>query len=137
MRFPRAAGLPTRDVVAQVVVEGAFGVVQDMKGTPELVERSVDPQQVVRCDYDIAQAKELAVRHLQKKGSKKYKAIPEVDIVEFSLVYKQHYACLCQRGNKRFQRVIDAELVERNYMLDIRLKELSFEGCAEQFVQIG
>ena len=42
------------------------------------------------------------------------------------MVYKAHYACLCQKGERRFFRILDAEIKDRNFMLDIKFRELTF-----------
>lgn len=42
------------------------------------------------------------------------------------MVYKPHYACLCQKGERRFFRILDAEIKDRNFMLDIKFRELTF-----------
>lgn len=128
LTFRRAAGLGSRDMVALAVMEGAFGTVQEMRGSPELFKQSVPPEQVVAYRYEKEQAQERISDFLRKKGYRKYRRIPSIRLNEFTLVYKPHYACLCQKGRKTFYRVIDAELCERNYMLDIKYKTLSFEA---------
>ncbi len=131
LTFERAAGLGSRDMVALAVMEGAFGVVQEMRGSPELIKRSVPPEQVVKCQYEEGKARERITDFLRKKGYRKYKRVPDVNFNEFSLVYKPHFACLCQKGQKTFYRVIDAEICERNFMLDIKYKTLSFLSEAD------
>ena len=126
LTFRRVAGLGSRDVVALAVMEGAFGSVQEMRGSPEMEDCSVPPEQVVACRYGEKQAQTRICDFLRKKGYTKYRSIPDIRLNEFFLVYKPHYACLCQKGKKTFYRVVDAELCERNYMLDIKFKTLAF-----------
>jgi hypothetical protein len=126
MRFKRAANLPTRDVVALAVMECAFGSVSTMQGVPQLELAEVDPRRVVKNRYTQEEAKTLICDFLKKKGSRRFRSLPQIEIFEFGLIYKPHYACLCRRGKKEFYRVIDAETGERNYMLDIVFRDLKF-----------
>ncbi|WP_343252280.1 hypothetical protein [Ligaoa zhengdingensis] len=126
LTFKRAAKLPSRQMVGMAVMEGAFGVVQDMRGKPDMLEKDVPAGQVVACKYDREKAELQIGKFLANKGYRKYRSIPQVDFREMDVIYKPHYACLCQKGKKKFYRIIDAEIRERNYMLDIKYKELTF-----------
>ena len=125
--FPRAANLPSKRIVSIGVVDCAFGYAQRMQGQPELTEVEAEPHQVVRRAFTEDEAREKLASFLRKQGYRKYRTIAEVEFREFYLVYKPHYVCRCCRGDKEFLRIIDAEIGQRDFMLDIKYKDLRFE----------
>ena len=44
------------------------------------------------------------------------------------LNYYRIVACRCTRGSKEFLRIVDAEIGQRDFMLDIKFKDLQFEA---------
>lgn len=127
MKFKRAGGrISERHAAAVAVMEGGFGTVQNMKGRPAMGYEEVPLDQIVVCRFDQSDAEIRIARHMAKHGQKMYRSIPAIDFKEMYVIYKPHYACLCQKGDKRFFRVIDAEIQNRNYMLDIKFRDLTF-----------
>lgn len=122
----RAAGLPTRRVVYTVAMEGGFGTVQQMKGRPATSYEEVDPSAVVVCKIDKAGADANVAKFIKRRAYKIFHQYPQVSTLEAYVVYKPHYACLCQKGERRFFRILDAEIKDRNFMLDIKFRELTF-----------
>ncbi|MCI8526311.1 MAG: hypothetical protein HFF17_10415 [Oscillospiraceae bacterium] len=128
LSFPRAAHLPSRRIVSLAVVDCAFGYAQRMQGRPALKETAAEASQVVKRRLNDAAAREKLASFMRKQGYRKYRAIAEVEFKEFYLVYKPHYVCQCKRGTREFQRVIDAEIGQRDFMLDVKYRELTFEN---------
>ena len=128
LSFPRAANLPSRRIVSLAVVDCAFGYVQKMQGQPELTEQEVPGTQIVRRSLADDAARERLASFMRKQGYRKYRSLPEVEFREFYLVYKPHYVCRCTRGSKEFLRIVDAEIGQRDFMLDIKFKDLQFEA---------
>ena len=126
--FPRAAHLPSKRIVSLAVIDCAFGYVQRMQGKPEIVQVDAEPSQVVRRSFNDEEAKERLASFMRKQGYRKYRAMAEVEFREFYLVYKPHYACRCRRGDREFTRIVDAEIGQRDFMLDIKYKDLKFAG---------
>lgn len=126
LHLPRVKSLPDRIISENVVMEGGFGAVQRMGGFPDIQQQEVPQEHVVVCQYTRAQAQERICEYLRKKGFRKYRVFPDVKVKDIQLVYKPLYACLCQKGSKKFYKIIDAEVGERDYMLDIRYKNMIF-----------
>lgn len=116
----------TRRLVYTVAMEGGFGTVQQMKGRPATSYEEVDPSAVVVCKIDKAGADANVAKFIKRRAYKVFHQFPQVSTLEAYVVYKPHYACLCQKGERRFFRVLDAEIKDRNFMLDIKFRELSF-----------
>ena len=125
--FPRAAHLPSKRIASLAVVDCAFGYVQRMQGTPETQTVDVDGRHVVKRMIDDKEAHERLASFMRKQGFRKYRALAEVEFKEFYLVYKPHYVCRCRRKDKEFLRIVDAEIGQRDFMLDIKYKDLHFE----------
>lgn len=127
MKFKRVGGrISERHAAAVAAMEGGFGTVQNMRGRPDMSYEEVPLDQIVVCKYDEPDAQIRIARHMARQGQKMYRSYPAIDFKEMYVVYKPHYACLCQKGEKRFFRVVDAELQNRNYMLDIKFRDLTF-----------
>ncbi len=127
LTYKRVGKLPSRTAVDLAVMECGFGYVQKMRGLPEMNKKAVDSTCVVKCRYTEEESRKRIMEFMQKQGYKIYRSVPSVEFQEFFLVYKPHYACLCKKGSKTFYKIIDAEICERDYMLDIKYKELEFE----------
>ena len=127
LRFKRIAMLPDRDMAGTAVMEGVFGFVTAMLGTPELFETNAEPEQVVKCQFPAEEARERIALYLQKRGAGKYKNIPNVEFFEFYQLYKPHYMFMCKKNNKSFTRIVDGETGERNYRLEVVYKDFKFE----------
>ena len=126
LHLPRVRSMPNRVISENMVMEGGFGAVQRMGGFPDTQQQEVPQEHIVVCQYTKEQAQERIREHLKKKGFRKYLAFPDVKVKDLQLVYKPLYACLCRKGNKKFYKIIDAEVGERDYMLDIRYKNMVF-----------
>lgn len=113
-------------VVYTVAMEGGFGTVQQMKGRPATSYEEVDPSAVVVCKIDKAGADANVAKFIKRRAYKIFHQYPQVSTLEAYVVYKPHYACLCQKGERRFFRILDAEIKDRNFMLDIKFRELTF-----------
>ncbi len=125
--FPRAANLSDKKIASLAVVDCAFGYAQHMQGTPEIQTLDVEPRQVVRRMLNDDEAHEKLASFMRKQGYRKYRSLAEVEFKEFYLVYKPHYICRCRRKGKEFSRVVDAEIGQRDFMLDVKYSDLHFE----------
>lgn len=126
LHFKRAGKLPDREVVGVAVMEAGYGHVEQMRGQPRTSMEEVKKSQIVISPYSGKDAELKIGSFLAQKGYRKYKAIPDVKFMELYALYKPHFVCRCKKGNKEFYKVIDAEIGQRNYFLDIKMKDLKF-----------
>lgn len=91
-----------------------------MKGRPATSYEEVDPSAVVVCKIDKAGADANVAKFIKRRAYKIFHQYPQVSTLEAYVVYKPHYACLCQKGERRFFRILDAEIKDRNFMLNIK-----------------
>jgi len=115
-----------RILYAFLGVDGHCGSVSRAVGYPETEEILVDGSQVVRCLVTEEEARSVSIRFLQSTYGFKYKKIPEINPLEIQRVYKPNLIFSCQKGAREYFRAVDAETGVRNYMLDIKFRELSY-----------
>ena len=108
------------------VMPTTINMVNTMVGIPQFTDISVPENQIAKDVYTVEEARDKLSDFLKKKGYKKLHAFPKVEFDSLSTVYKPFYHCLCQCKGKTFSRVVDAEIGERNYLLDIQYKNLRF-----------
>lgn len=107
-----------------LVIDGYYGTISRVQGFPVINRKLVEENEVVKCRIELEKAREIAVEYLENKNSLKYKKVPEIQIQEILQVYKPNVVFVCENGFKRYYKAVDAETGLRNYLLDIKYKEL-------------
>ncbi len=111
---------------AFIGIDGHFGSVSQAAGNPEAKEIFVDGNRVVKCQVAKEDVKNICIRYLENTYGFKYKKVPEVKVIEIKQVYIPNLVFSCKKGAKEYFRAVDVETGMRNYMLDIKFKELSY-----------
>lgn len=119
-------GKQQRSIKMAAVMPSAINMVKTMAGTPQFMDISVPENQVVKDVYTVEEAREKLTDYMRKRGYKKLRSFPRVDFESLSTVYKPFYHCICQYKGKAFSRVVDAEVGQRDYLLDILYKKFRF-----------
>lgn len=109
------------------VADSLDGHVSKMKNLPVLEEKEADPGLVAKAAVSLEDAGDIICKELKKQVMTKFGREPEITLKEIQKIYKPFYACKCARGEKEFYRVLDAEMLERNYFLDLKFPKLAFE----------
>jgi hypothetical protein len=125
VKFSRPVSNP-RIKYAFLGIDGCFGSVSQAVGYPEAKEIFVDGSRVVCCKITKEEAGNICIRYLENTYGFKYKKVPEVKLMEIQQVFKPNIVFSCKKGAKEYFRAVDAETGGRNYVLDIKYKELSF-----------
>jgi hypothetical protein len=119
-------GKQQRSIKMAAVMPSAINMVKTMVGTPQFMDISVPKNQIVKDVYTIEEAREKLTDYMRRRGYKKLRSFPRVDIESLSTVYKPFYHCVCKCEGKIFSRVVDAEIGQRDYLLDIQYKKFRF-----------
>lgn len=119
-------GRQQRSIKMAVVMPSAINMVKTMVGVPQFKEISVSENQVVKDVYNAEDAREKMIHYLRIRGYRKLRSLPSVEFEFFSTVYKPFYHCACQCDGKKFSRVVDAEIGQRDYLLEIAYKNFRF-----------
>lgn len=128
MQLAPSRRVQSRAVEAAMTVDGVFGLVQGIEGTPQTERADVPAHQVarLRCSQDQAVARVKAF--IRQYFYRKYRSYPSFDSVDTALVYKPLYAVDCWKRGKRYYQIVDGEMGSKDYVLDVRYSEVAF--CA-------
>ncbi len=126
MHLPLLGNPKGRQLFDRMVVEGGFGIVQQLQGLPETQKTEVKRYEIVAANYSKAQACDRVQEFLRKQCFRKYHMYPEFEFPSVNLVYKPLYAVLCQKGKRRYYQIVDAEVGVKDYVLDIRFPQMKF-----------
>jgi hypothetical protein len=125
-RLSVSRGKQQRSIKMAVVMPSAINMVKTMVGVPQFKEISVCENQVVKDVYNAEDAREKMIHYMRVRGYRKLRSLPSVEFESFSTVYKPFYHCVCQCNGKKFSRVVDAEIGQRDYLVEIAYKNFRF-----------
>lgn len=116
-----------RGVSCNAAMCSAFPLVKRMVGFPETGLVNVKGGEIARDRYDEAEADRRLREFIQKAAYKKLRAFGNVTLIKKEAVYKPFYCCICEKNGRRIVRTVDAEIGERDYLMDIQYKNLIFQ----------
>ena len=130
MQLPRSKRVQTPAVEAAMIVDGVFGMVQGIEGTPQTERMDVPAQQVAKLNCSQQQAVEQVKEFVRRYIFRKYRVYPSFDSIEAGLVYKPLYAIGCRKRGKEYYQIVDGEMGCKDYVLDVRYSKITF--CAAE-----
>lgn len=128
MRLPTSRRIHNSAIEAAMVVDGVFGMVQGIDGTPQTEPADVPAHQVARLNCSRQQAAERVKEFLHQYVYRKYQVYPSFDLIDTGLVYKPLYAVDCRKRGKQYVQIVDGEMGSKDYVLDTRYPKVDF--CA-------
>lgn len=130
MQLPPSRRVQNPAVEAAMTVDGVFGMVQGIEGTPQTEQVDVPAHQVARLNCSRQQAVERVKEFVRQYIFRKYRVYPSFDSIEAGLVYKPLYAVGCRKRGKEYYQIVDGEMGSKDYVLDIRYSQVTF--CAPE-----
>lgn len=128
MQLAPSKRVQTRAIEAAMTVDGVFGLVQGIEGTPQTERLEVPAHRVARLKCSQDQAVEGVKEFVHQYVYRKFRSYPSFDSIETALVYKPLYAVGCRKRGKQYYQIIDGEMGSKDYVLDIRYSKVTF--CA-------
>lgn len=104
----------------------AFPLVKRMAGFPETQLVNVEEREIAEDRYDESEADRRLREFILKETYRKLRMFGDVKLTRKESVYKPFYCCICEKNGNRITRVVDAEIGERDYLMDIQYKNLIF-----------
>ena len=130
MQLPPSKRAQNRAIETAMTVDGVFGTVQGIEGTPQTEQMDVPAHQVARLNCSQRQAIERVQEFVRQFIYRKYRSYPSFDSIDAGLVYKPLYAVDCRKRGKQYYQIVDGEMGSKDYVLDIRYSKVVF--CAPE-----
>ena len=126
LQLPKSRRIQQSAMEANLVVDGVFGTVRGMEGRPQTQKIEVARSSVAKTRCSESQATEHVRKFVRKYLYRKFHAFPSFDSISSTVVYKPLYAVQCQKKNKKYYQIVDAEMGCKDYTINFRYSEVQF-----------
>ncbi len=107
-------------------MNSAINLTRKIVGVPQIHQIDVENRFIVKDKYSQKEAQDRILEYVSRQTYKKLRGLGDVSINDFKVIYKPFYVCVCERNKKKYLRIVDAELGERDYLLEYQYKNLQF-----------
>lgn len=126
LQLPKSRRVQQSAMEASLVVDGVFGTVRGMEGTPQTEQIEVARSSVAKTRCSKEQAAEHVREFVRKYMYRKFHVFPSFDSISSTVVYKPLYAVQCKKRKKQYYQIVDAEMGCKDYTINFRYSEVQF-----------
>lgn len=124
--IPSYKGIRDRAQMEKFVIDGCFGYLNAMEGIPATEPIDYPKKDIARIVITEDAAKDKIQEFIKRRIFKKYHVFPKFEFHRVELVYKPLYAVLCKRGNRKYYRIVDGEIGQKDFTFDVYYRKIRF-----------